>query len=428
MSEPTQSEPQRARRQDVEDLERANTQLERLASIDHLTGLLNRRGLEAALAAANRRVDRSGSGLVAILLDCDDFKAVNSRFGHAVGDEVLRQVCDRVRGAARSEDYLARVGGDEVLVLLTEVRIAEGMEIAERIRLAICTDAVKAAGADVDISASLGVEDVTGCRGSIGDILAHTRLALQKSKIGKNRVSGADGGSPALAATKSLLDGDVWAAAQPIRDLVTGDVVGFEMLSRGPEGPFSEPQDFFRICRELDVLGAVDLRCLEICLDATRAFPAGTRIHANLFPATLLEQDVDRLLAIAGRLHEDHELCVELSEHYFVGDPSRLRDRVTSLRDAGIRIAIENVGFGRSALETLVVLEPDFVKIDRRLIQGAVRDRGSLRFLERILNVVRVLGSTPMAEGIEEKAGLELARDAGIPLGQGFLWGAPARV
>lgn len=411
----------------MEDLQRANSHLLKLANVDPLTGLLNRRGLEAALDAANRHVERSGGGLAAVLIDCDDFKAVNDDFGHDVGDSVLEKISERICGAARTEDHIARVGGDEILLLLVDVRMAEAMEIAERIRLAICTDPVLRGEKDVHVTASLGVQDVSDRRDSIGDILAHTRLALKNSKIGKNRVRGGDGDTPALDATKALLDGDVWTAVQPIYQLETEAVCGYEMLSRGPDGPFSRPRDFFRVCRELDVLAAVDARCLEVSLRAAASLPQERRIHMNVFPATLIEHGVDRILEIIDRVALPHQVCLELSEQYFVGDPSRLRAAVTELRKAGISIALENVGFGRSALETLVVLEPDYVKIDRRYIQSGRADTGQ-RFLERILNVVRVLGSTPMAEGIETAADLALARDVGISLGQGYLLARPASI
>jgi len=171
----------------------ANSGLERLASVDALTLLLNRRGLEAALAREIGRKRRSGEPLAAVLIDCDDFKRVNDSRGHAVGDQVLQQVARRLQESLRPSDHLGRIGGDEFLVLLPDTGAAEALRVAQRLRLAVGDRPVREPGGTVGLlTISLGLALLMDGDGELEDVLARTCASLQRSKRrGKNRLSGA---------------------------------------------------------------------------------------------------------------------------------------------------------------------------------------------------------------------------------------------
>ncbi|HVS19364.1 MAG TPA: GGDEF domain-containing protein, partial [Planctomycetota bacterium] len=170
----------------------ANAGLERLACVDALTSLLNRRGLQAALAREIGRRRRSGEPLTAVLIDCDDFKRVNDSRGHAVGDQVLRQVAHRLQETLRPSDHLGRIGGDEFLVLLPDTGGSEALRVAQRLRMAVGDRPVREPGGGVGQTVSLGLALLTDSDGELEDVLARTGASLKRSKRrGKNRLSGA---------------------------------------------------------------------------------------------------------------------------------------------------------------------------------------------------------------------------------------------
>jgi diguanylate cyclase (GGDEF)-like protein len=406
---------------------------QKIANVDSLTDLLNRRGLEAELSKEIRRASRTDAPLTAVLLDCDDFKRINETLGHAVGDVVLKEVATRLKDSLRPTDHVARIGGDEFLVLLPDTRMAEAMHAGERLRLAVSDNPLRLASGPVKLTASLGIERVPMSVVSIEEVLARTHLSLRHSKrTGKNRVSSREGkGSatgPSLSnVVQALRLGDSFRAVkQAIVSLSDEAVVGWEFLSRGPRGSFEMPYDFFRVALERNILTLVDLHCLRACIASSRSLPAGMSCHVNLLPSTMLSMPEGRLVELFAPTGGGRGFCVEVSEQQFIGDPSCLRGPVRALKNLGVQVAIDDVGFGRSSLETLIMLEPDVVKIDQRIVKGASLDRGREQLLRRLVKVVAAMGSELIAEGIESREDLGLLREVGVPLGQGFLWGRPA--
>jgi EAL domain-containing protein (putative c-di-GMP-specific phosphodiesterase class I) len=211
---------------------------------------------------------------------------------------------------------------------------------------------------------------------------------------------------------------------QPIMRLSDERPVGWEMLSRGPAGIFEMPRDFFRLALEHKLLTQVDLHCLDGCIRAALDLGELSRRHVNLFPSTLLDVPIGRIIDMFPRGSAAASFCIEISEQQFIGEPSLLREQVRALKGAGIRVAIDDVGFGRSSLETLILLEPDVVKIDRAGAFSA-RDADMERSLRRMVGVVASMESEAVAEGIESREDLELLREIGVTLGQGVLWGDP---
>ncbi len=188
------------------------------------------------------------------------------------------------------------------------------------------------------------------------------------------------------------------------------------------------PDDLFRISVENNLLTIVDLRCLKTCLAACvlPKFDQKARFHVNLFPSTIIDTPIDRLMTLFPDDGVEREYCVEISEQQFIGDPAYLRDHVLALKERGILVSIDDVGFGRSSLESLIILEPDIVKIDRKYVTGIATEPSKARLLKRLVKVVNSLGADVIAEGIEEREELEMLVDIGVPYGQGWYWGKPA--
>ena len=158
-------------------------QLDRQTMTDPLTGVLNRRGLQHTLSRELAWVTRYDSSLLAILLDIDDFKQVNDTHGHAVGDEVLKEVVRRLRISLRSVDYIARIGGDEFIVLLAQTRLADGYEIAEKIRGVVAETRFAESGAGIGVTASLGLVQVTSDCSTVEQVIRKCQFVAQEQQI-----------------------------------------------------------------------------------------------------------------------------------------------------------------------------------------------------------------------------------------------------
>ena len=405
-------------RQTRADVETMSQQLRQLTSVDPLTQTLSRQGIEKALAAELKRTRRSGMHPVAILLACDNFKWISRRFGHAVGDGVLVEIADRIKSTLRASDLIARLGEDEFLLVLPDTGYWEAVRIAERIRLKVSVP-VGIGGRDPQtIEISLGVCTISDVYMSLEAVIELVQAAVTRGRTTRVTDTGGDEGAVQLL----FLEETYRAVREPIVSLASDAVAGYEILARSGIEGFEQPDDFLGLALAHNVLTVADLNCLKVCLDSV-AGAAETELdfHFNLFPSTVLNTQPERLLEAFGRL--DHsKLCVEITEQQFFADSRQLRDRLTVLRDAGIRLALDDVGFGRSSLELLILLAPDVVKIDRRFIKGVSRDAFQAGAFRRLLDVIDALGATAIAEGVETVEDRKAVEQFGVQFAQGFLW------
>ena len=411
-------------------MEALNERLEKLSFLDPLTQLLNRRGLQRMLSRELEISGREGANLSVILLDLDNFKPINDTFGHAVGDIVLQEISKVLKNTIRVTDYVSRIGGDEFIILLPNTRLAEGVHFSERIRLAISQTAVVVAGGQtIKITASLGVMSANKRTASVDTLLEGTHAALAKSKrAGKNRVSAGEGWEPRPDnVMDTLRAGSCFRSVkQPIWDLAKEQTIGYEFLSRTNIAGFEMPGEFFNYSMESNILSVVDQRCLEVALVAAYSVSPGSEKHVNLFPSTMAELQPEQFSRLFPPASLCGSYCVEVSEQQILGDPSYLVRVVQELKRRKISVAIDDVGFGRSCLESLIVLQPDVIKIDKRLVINISHDKSQREMLRRLLAVVESLNAKIIAEGIENREDLETLKELGVPYGQGFLWGQPA--
>ena len=414
-----------------------NEGMERFALFDTLTNVLNRRGLQQFLSVESDRAGRTGSDLVVVLVDLDDFKRINDSLGHAVGDTVLKDIAQRLKSTLRPSDQVSRIGRDEFLLVLPETRFAEGLEVAERVRLALSTSVLELGSKQVSVTASLGVAAVPSESAYLIDELLHrTAMALQRSKqAGKNRVSysgktvgdGADGETELSDFIEMIRKGlGFRAVAQPIISLPDESTTGYEILARGPKGPFEMPNHFFRVAYENGILTLVDRSCLEVCSKALGILDPQAQFHLNLFPSTLgrhPDRTPDR--GVDGPKQQRQPVCRDQRAVRGVPQGLLLIEPLSALREKGITVVIDDVGFGRSCLESLIILEPEIVKIDGKYVRGIAQSQSKVRSLKRLLTVIDSLGANAVAEEIENREDLELLLDLGVEYGQGFLWDRP---
>lgn len=414
-------------------LEAANRELERLVTIDPLTELLNRRGLERVMTAAIEEATRKGSSTVLMLADCDDLKDVNNKYGQAFGDILLKEVAHRISGALRKSDFVCRMGGDEFFLVLPDIRPSEAAFVAERVRLDVSSSRVVFAAEAITTTVSIGVAKLPQDVCTIEEMLSLTRMALSRSKKrGKNVVSlsWADQPAPFVKELTTVLRAvtigkGLRVKIQPILQLKDLKPVGQEFLIRGPAGPLQSPEVLFALGRDHNLLTAIDLRALRTSLEVAKELDPRFRIHLNLFPSTLLEIGESQLIKM---LDIGKPICLELSEQQFIGWAGTLLDRIVALKKAGIQIAIDDVGGGFGALDSVILLEPDVLKIDKRIIDNISHDDRKVRLLQRMVRLAHVVNAQVIAEGVETKEDLAILKDLGIEFAQGFLWSRPVDI
>lgn len=416
-------------------LKLANSSLEKLSVIDPLTELLNRRGLQQALMTEVKALLVEKKEVLIVLLDIDDFRKINDRLGHSVGDIALKEVARKVRNAVRGIDYVSRIGGDEFIFLLPKAHPAEVVRISERLRLSVSTLVMQAGAESLSVTASLGAMMLSGDTFALDEILGKLYIVLRRSKVaGGNRVSyeGSEFDDTAERMHKQsdmvtrLSRGDnLFTARQSIVDMVHQQVIGYEFLSRFGNPAEESPDNFFRISAEQNALTLVDRRCLRAAFESSRGVDPSLCRHVNIYPSTLLSIPADQLLSSLPDDAEPGNFCFEISEAQIIGDPAYLLDCVRELRAGGVKIAIDDVGFGTSCLESLVILEPDVIKLDKRCVKNLASSPDKQRQLRRFLTVASSLASQVVVEGIENKEDLDAALNAGVRYAQGFYWGMP---
>ena len=403
---------------------------------DPLTGVLNRRGLHDVLVKTFAMSQRVGIDVQVLLLDLDNFKHVNDHYGHGVGDAILVGVTQNLRQTTRQTDYIARVGGDEFIVILLDSREGDAVKVAEKIRTAISQSSVKAtSGEMVKTTCSIGIVPLGDKFVSIDVLLQKLHLSLHLSKSeGKNRIAyqgeqvKVDLKVPDAASEfkKILAAGErLYTASQPIYDLRNMTKIGYELLSRLDYEGYSSPDAFLPFARNANLLGIVDYACMKTCLNALKSGPVARRVYINIFPSTLAEIPVERLLQDFASAGDNIKFCLEINEQQILGDPLYLVPSIMSLKNAGIMIALDDYGFGHSSIETLILLEPDIVKIDRKIINGISTDARKLNSLKRLLRVIGSCQASVIAEGIETAEDLASLRHMGVAYGQGYFMGKP---
>ncbi len=425
---------ERRRLSDVtRELQEANQRLERMALIDPLTELLNRRGLQRALTTLVERLGRDAIDVAVVLIDIDDFKSVNDTLGHAVGDVALREIARRLRGSVRSTDFVARLGGDEFLLLLPAADRRELHRIGERLRNAVRGIVLQNGASSIPVSASVGALMLTSDMPSIDLLIATAHPLLKQSKgEGKNRVTLAGVSDTGAAEREELCNAvcrgeGLFAVSQPIIRLADGTIAGYEMLARvAHQGTTELPQRFFSACAERSLLTLADHRCFRRSLEYAEQLPRSSRKHFNLFPSTIIGVPAEHLLRDIRDRFDPKTVCLEISESQILGDPSYLIEPVEQLRRGHVKIGLDDVGCGNTSVESLLLLEPDVIKLDKRVVRGVGQDATARGRLERLVEMSRLVATQVIAEGIQTQDDLETAKAMGLRFGQGYLWGRPA--
>ncbi|HSI81645.1 MAG TPA: EAL domain-containing protein [Solirubrobacterales bacterium] len=403
-----------------------HARLHGLATTDAVTGLANHRGFHERLDAALSLARRERAPVALIVIDLDDFKAVNDSHGHPYGDTVLGTVGERLRATVRPEDVAARIGGEEFALILYGVEAEQALAIAERARAAVA--AIPVDGIRLTCSAGLATCPADSDDPAVLNHLADTALYWAK-RGGKNRTRRFDAGhtpgdwsARQRAEVEALLasDSPVHVVYQPIVALATGRVLGYEALARFPNASRSSPEGWFVQAHGCGLGPELEAAAIEAALGPTDR-PLGTYLALNVSPSALSSEVVQRALP-----RDLDGIVVEITEHEFVADDGELAAAIADLRARGAKVAIDDAGAGYAGLSQLMRVRPDIVKLDRDLIDGIHDDVARMALVESFVRFAGHIGATVCAEGIESLDDLAATADLDVEWAQGYVFAHPA--
>jgi diguanylate cyclase (GGDEF)-like protein/PAS domain S-box-containing protein len=428
---------------DVSDRKRMETELERLALYDALTGLPNRALFADRLRHVLTHPGRDTATAV-YFLDLDRFKRINDSLGHGAGDHVLREVGDRLRSVLRPEDTVARFGGDEFTVLCERVGgVLEAVAIADRLQRSLATP-VRIGGAELRLSTSIGVALVEATDADGQHLIEDADAAMYRAKerggarteLFDTRMR--DDAVRALAIEqelqRALERGELRLFYQPSVDLKRCRLVGAEALVRWehPERGLLTPDRFLPVAEETGLivpLGSwvVGEACRRLAEWRDRPETADLRLSVNLSARELTHPDVVGTLLGAVRETgiDSRVLTVEVTESTAMADGDTGFRALRDLSNEGVCIAIDDFGTGYSSLEQLRRMPVDILKVDRSFVRGMSADSTDRELVAAVVGMGRALNLSVVAEGIETSEQAEMLRDLGCGLGQGYLFGRP---
>jgi diguanylate cyclase (GGDEF)-like protein len=416
--------------------------LERRALYDPLTGLPNRALLDDRLAQALAALRRSSGWLALLFVDIDGLKAVNDGRGHDAGDELLREVARRLAGAMRETDTVARIGGDEFLVVATSLHdMDEVAAVAERLLAALAAPLTH----DVvgqPLSASIGVAATCETSTPVRQLVRRADVAMYRAKA---RGGGCwvrfDEQMAAEVSARVQVEAELRLALtrdelrvhyQPLVRLEDGAIVGCEALVRWqhPQRGLLAPAQFIGLAEDNGLIMPIGAWVLEqACRQAAAWRRAGVDITVSVnVSARQLNRpgfaDEVRDTLRRCRLHAP-SLCLEITETAVVGRVERLTIALERLKRLGVRIAMDDFGSGFSSLSHLSGLPIDVIKIDGSFVGEVARPGPDRAIVAAILSLGQELGVTVIAERIELADQLGALQRLGCPLGQGFHFAAP---
>jgi diguanylate cyclase (GGDEF)-like protein/PAS domain S-box-containing protein len=424
--------------EDVTEQRRAAEQLRYAARHDALTGLPNRSYLMHLLhdRLATAEVDE----VAVLFVDLDHFKTINDSLGHEIGDQLLQVVSERLRSALREGDVLARFGGDEFIIVMR----GEPIDVADRLRRAVHVPVV-VADHELFVTASIGYSSNYEPGMSPNDLLRDADAAMYRAKArGRDcveafEVGGYETGVQALRTSgelrRGLERGEVVPYFQPIVELASGRVIGYEVLARWlhPDRGLLPPSDFLPLAEETGLLVELGSRMLRDSLAQLAHWRAAGYPFANcalsvnvgtrqLVDPSFYDMVVD---ALSETGIDSDSLWLEITETALLSDVKSATVALRDLRSLGLHLSVDDFGTGYSSLTYLKRFPIEAIKIDKSFVTGLGIESEDTSIVEAVVRLGQALGLSVVAEGIESPLQLSRLRDLGCDRGQGYLFGRP---
>lgn len=428
----------REMRGEIERREHAEERANELARHDPLTGLPNRRRFNEELRTALDEVANSGNECAVFLVDLDQFKAVNDLHGHAIGDSLLVEIAERLRGVCEGNMRIARLGGDEFAAVLTYPASADlAARMAGRMIRAF-RKPLHVEGVRIDANATVGVARCPTDATQASDLLRAADIAMYEGKRAGRGIyrffhAEMDVRLRERAALEAELRhaleaGQVQAYFQPVITLGDERITGFEALARWnhPTRGLIGPDIFIPIAEDLSLIDELTYRILREGCRASQKWPPYTSLSINISPSQLKASWLPaRLLAVLAETgFAPGRLIVEVTENAIIDDLAQAAEVFSSLQNAGVRIALDDFGKGYSSLYHLRQLRFDHLKIDSSFVLS-MDSPESEKIVRAVAGLGKSLGMPVTAEGVETEKAANALRDFGCEQAQGFLFGAP---
>jgi diguanylate cyclase (GGDEF)-like protein len=411
----------------------------RLALTDALTGLPNRVMFADQARRAIATAERSDAPVVVMLIDLDRFKDINDTLGHHYGDEVLRQMSERLTALLDPRDTVARLGGDEFAVLLRSG--ADGMAVAAAIRRALA-EPFDAEGVSLELGGSVGVAVHPEDGADVETLMQRADVAMYQAKEGATGVERYSVQQDDSSLARLALAADLRRALeksefvpffQPKIDLRTGAVVGAEALLRWnhPTQANVSPDVFIPLAEQTGLIVPVTLQVISAAIRECSLWRARGRgdlsVAVNLSARVLVDPDLPAHVEELCRCWDlpTRALVLEITESMIVDDPARTLPIVERLADLGVRLSIDDFGTGYSSLEYLKVLPVREMKIDRSFVAGMSSDLRDAAIVRHSIDLGRSLGLRVVAEGVESAEDHAILAGMGCDQAQGFHYSRP---
>lgn len=419
-------------------LETANAAITHQAQHDDLTGLGNRRYLARRFKEFVARRDQSGGEIAALHIDLDRFKQINDTMGHAAGDKVLLDTSERIQRVIGPNDVVARIGGDEFIVLIFEADPSRRPEALTQTLLDALSRPTQFEGRECRFGASIGLARTP--LSDVDELLTNSDVALYKAKHrGRGQVGSFDRSDlEELRQNKALADdilrgldaGEFVPFYQPQVDANSGEVLGLEALARWnhPQMGILTPNRFLQIATDLNVAAEIDRMIFETAIDeCSGAFQAMKQPPTLSFNVSARRVSDDNVTDIQDRVSKyPGQVCFELLETIFLeeeGDDFLIQ--LDRLRELGIGLEVDDFGSGRASVVALQRIAPDRLKIDRRLVSPIPNCTKSVRLLRSIVEIGLALEMGVTAEGVETREQANILAEFGCDRLQGYLFAKP---
>jgi len=419
----------------------AENRASQLATTDPLTGLLNRRALGESGARMIEAAESRARAVAMLMIDLDHFKAVNDLHGHRAGDTLLKAAVEAMAHPLPSQAIAARLGGDEFACAFSFDPDEPGsVDIVAESILARMARPFQIYGAEATISASMGIARTeTGC-GTIDTLMRRSDIALYAAKrAGRNQYKWFDTSMERELELRNEIElglrvgiplGQIVPWFEPQIDLVSGKLLGFEMLARWdhPELGFVGPSAFIPIAEESGLIGELSMSVMRAAMEEARHWDSSLLLAVNISPTQMrdqwLAQKIVKLLTETG--FPPNRLEIEITEAALFENLGLAQSIIGSLRNQGMRIALDDFGTGYSSLTHLRSFPLDRIKIDRSFVLRMGEDATSAALVGTVVGLAKSLGVEVMAEGVQNQEILTLLIALGCDTGQGWTFGRPA--
>ncbi|ODS55366.1 MAG: histidine kinase [Agrobacterium sp. SCN 61-19] len=431
---------QRETAQRNEELESARQRMEYNSLHDALTGLPNRRYLDQRLEALVAAGDRPSGRLTVLHMDLDRFKEINDTLGHGAGDAILRHVAQELQSMVGASDFVARIGGDEFVIVCQGCDLSEGYEAMGSNLIAAVNRPIVYNGHECRVGASIGIADRIEPELTAEQLLVNADIALYEAKRrGRNRVERFNDTLRARtinikrtadAILRSLGDDDFIAWYQPQFDARTLAINGVEALARWrhPEKGILAPIAFLETAENLNVVSQIDASILDQALGQLARWKTEglgiEHVSVNISAQRLFE---DKLLDHLAKLAvTPGSLSFELLESISFDDKAdAVAESLERIRTQGIAIEIDDFGTGYASILSLIKLSPSRLKIDRQLVAPIVTNPAQRKLISSIVDIGRSYGIGIVAEGVETMEHAAILRDLGCQTLQGYALARP---